>query len=361
MAWEANVEGLRAGTRQELDLPLDVGPTKVVPYVLGDVTHWGSDINGLDVTRLFGQVGVRSRTPMWRTNPEVNSLLLNLNGLAHKVVFATDVFYADANEDLARFPLYDPLDDDSQEFFRRRYPFDDFGGLPIPTRFDERFYALRTGMQGLVTAPSLEIADDLIVSRLGVHQRWQTKRGLPGQQRIVDWIVLDVEGSLFSDPNRDNFGEELGLLNYDFRWHVGDRLTLLSDGQFDVFSQGQKTVSIGGILTQPEYGNLYLGFRSLEGPISSNILSAFLTYRLSEKWIASAGSMVDFASAGNIGQSVAITRIGESALVRVGFNADVSRQNLGIVFSIEPRFLPLTGLSSVGGVPIPPAGAQGLE
>jgi len=361
MAWEVPAQGIRAGTRQELDLPLDVGPAKVTPYVLGDVTHWGEDISGTSVTRLLGQVGVRSRLPMWRVDRNLKSTLFNVNGLAHKVVFSSDFFYADANQDLSRFQLYDPLDDNSTEFFRRKYPFDDFGGLPIPLRFDERYYALRSGMQSWVTAPSSEIADDLLVSRLGVQQRWQTKRGLPGQQHIVDWIVLDLEGSFFADANRDNFGASVGLLNYDFRWHVGDRLTMLSDGFFDVFSQGLRTVSVGGILTQPEYGSLYLGFRSMEGPISSNILSGSVNYRMSEKWIATAGSAIDFATTGNIGQSIAFTRVGESALVRVGFNADVLRRNLGVVFSIEPRFLPVTGLGNVGGVIIPPAGAEGLE
>ncbi|MEQ8785893.1 MAG: organic solvent tolerance protein OstA [Pirellulaceae bacterium] len=361
MAWEVNSEGIRVGTRQELDLPIEVGPAKVVPYVLGDATHWGEDLTGTSVTRLLGQIGVRSRLPMWRADREVQSTLLNLNGLAHKVVFSSDFFYADADQDLSRFPLYDPLDDNSTEFFRRKYPFDDFAGMPIPLRFDERYYALRSGMQSWVTAPSAEIADDLLVSRMGVHQRWQTKRGLPGQQHIVDWIVLDLEGSFFQNADRDNFGEEVGLLNYDFRWHVGDRLTMLSDGFFDVFSQGLKTVSVGGILTQPEYGSLYLGFRSLEGPIASNILSGAVNYRMSEKWIATAGTAVDFASTGNIGQSIAFTRVGESALLRVGFNADVLRRNVGVVFSIEPRFLPVTGLGNVGGVFIPPAGAEGLE
>ena len=68
-----------------------------------------------------------------------------------------------------------------------------------------------------------------------MRQRWQTKRGLPGQERIIDWITLDIEGSLFPKHDRDNFGQMLGLVNYDFRWHVGDRFALLSDGFFDFF------------------------------------------------------------------------------------------------------------------------------
>ena len=42
-------------------------------------------------------------------------------------------------------------------------------------------------------APSTEIADDLTKLKLGVRQRWQTKRGLPGRERIVDLLQLDLD------------------------------------------------------------------------------------------------------------------------------------------------------------------------
>ena len=68
LAWEVEAEGLRAATRQELDLPLTLGPVKVVPYVLGELAHWGQDINGLEVTRAYGQVGIRTALPLWRAD-----------------------------------------------------------------------------------------------------------------------------------------------------------------------------------------------------------------------------------------------------------------------------------------------------
>ena len=95
------------------------------------------------------------------------------------------------------------VDDDAVEFFRRRFLTPVGGGYPfpgqpsIPLQFDERYFNLRNGMQSWVTAPSTEIVDDLTKINLGVRQRWQTKRGLPGQERIVDWITFDVEGSYF--------------------------------------------------------------------------------------------------------------------------------------------------------------------
>ena len=116
---------------------------------------------------------------------------------------------------------------------------------------------------------------------------------------------------MFPDPNRDNFGETIGLIEYDFRWHVGDRLTLFSDGFADVFTDGLQTVSAGGLIGRPEQGSLYVGFRTINGPspvdaltpLHSNVLTANLNYRMSEKWIVSGGASYDFGPAGNIGQA----------------------------------------------------------
>ena len=179
--------------------------------------------------------------------------------------------------------------------------------------------------------------------------------------RDSDWMVFDVDAALFPDPDRDNFGEVIGLIDYDFRWHLGDRLTLLSDGFYDVFADGLQQTTFGALITRPEYGNVYLGVRSTEGPISSTLLTGSLSYRLSEKWIATAGATYDLGPTGNIGQNVFLTRIGESFLVKLGFNFDASRDNIGLSFLVEPRFLPNSRLGRVGGVQIPPAGALGLE
>ena len=302
---------------------------------------------------------------MWRVDPSVQSVLWNLNGLAHKVVFSSEFLWAEADVNLEDLPLYDPLDDDAIEFFRRRIPDDDFGGLPgvdnfVPPEFDERFFALRYGMQSWVTGPT-EIADDLMVWRLGARQRWQTKRGLPASPRVIDWMTLDTNVTLFPKEDRDNFGELVGLLNYDWRWHLGDRFTLMSDGFADTFGDGLRIFTLAGYMNRPERGSLFLGFRSIEGPISSNNLLTGLHYRVSEKWIGTVGATIDFGPTGNVGQRYELTRIGESFLVTVGANVDRSRDNLGFSFAVEPRFLNLTRRGILGGVPIPPSGARGLE
>jgi hypothetical protein len=362
LAWESSSRaGERLATRQEIDWPLQVGPVKVVPYALGELARWGQDLNGQPLDRIYGQAGVRASMPMWAVNPAAESGLWNVHGLAHKVVFDAEFSIADSKGSLDQLPLYDPLDDDDIEAFRRRLAINTFGVSPVPKPFDERFYALRTGMASWVTAPSTEIADDLTAVRLGMHNRWQTKRGMPDNRRIIDWIILDTNVTLFPAPSRDDFGKTVGLLDYDFRWHVGDRLTLVSDGIFDFFPSGQQLVTIGGFLTRPPRGSLYLGLRLLEGPINNQVLSMSYSYWMSPKWVSSFGMSVDLGRDGNIGQNLNVTRIGESLLVSAGFTVDAARNNVGVNFTVEPRFLPKNRLGSIGGVRIPPAGAYGLE
>lgn len=364
LAWEAEREGLRIGTRQELEVPVQLGAVKVVPYVLGDATYWGEDLTGNELTRVYGQTGLRASLPMWRVDPGVQSQLLNLNGMAHKVNFETELLYADASQDLDQLPLYDVLDDDAQEHFRRRFAFDTFGILPgqdVPLMFDERYFALRSGLQRYVSAPSAEIADDLMLVKMGINQRWQTKRGTPGQEHVIDWITFDVAAHYFPKSDRDNFGEDFGMIDYDFRWHIGDRLALLSDGYFDTFQDGLNTAAIGLAANRPEVGDVYLGLRAIDGPITSQTLNARINYRMSHKWIFRASSSWDFGNTGRIGQTFGVVHIGESFVWHVGTNADFSRDNVGFIFGIEPRALPRSRLTRLGGVSIPPPGVRGVE
>ena len=348
-------EGGRFATRHELDLPLQLGPVKCVPYALGEVAYWGQGLDEQrDLTRAYGQAGVRLSLPFWRVFPTVQNMLLNLNGLAHKVTLQSDLYWADASRNIDEFPLYDPLDDDSQEHF--------LGYLgAIPWYRDPRNFAFRAGLQNWVASPTLETVDDVTAARLGIHQRWQTKRGLPGQQRVVDWIALDVDGTLFPRADRDNFGEYLGLLEYDFLWHVGDRVTILSDGYADLFPDGLRMISLGSALSRPQRGQVYGGITSMEGPLSSTLLVGAVSYRLSHKWIMDLAGTYDLGPTGNIGERLAITHIGESMLVRLTFNADLGRDNVGAAISVEPRFLPRGRLGRVGGVHIPPVGMMGIE
>jgi hypothetical protein len=368
LPYEANVIGERLATRHEIDLPFQAGPVKLVPYALGELAHWGEVLDGGPLSRAYGQVGIRSTLPLWTADDTVESQLWNVHGLAHKVVFEAEFGYTQATQNVQQFPLYDQLDDDAINQFRRNIPYWDYG-VPFGSaagdlvfgpgfRYDPRTYAVRRGLAGWVTGPT-EIANDLTVFRLGAHQRWQTKRGPAGSRRIIDLATLDVDGELFPLADQ-NFGSAMGLWQYNFRWFVGDRTTLLSTGDVDFFSGGQQLWTVGALLNRTPRGSVFLGFNQFGGPIEASVITGSYTYRMSPKWASAFGSAIDL-SGRNIGQQFQLVRIGEAFLATFGFNVDYSRNNVGVTFNLEPRFLSRTQFASTRGLNLPVAGAYGLE
>jgi hypothetical protein len=373
LPYENDVIGERIATRQEIDFPFQAGAVKIVPYALGELAHWGQDINQQPIDRAYGQVGIRSSLPMWWSDNSIESTLFNVHGIAHKVVFDLDFSYANSTQSIDSFPLYDQIDDDTINQYRRNIPYWDFGATPgqgavVPlgtpfifgpdSKFDPRSYAVRRGMGGWVTGPT-EIANDLTAFRLGARQRWQTKRGPAGNRRIIDWITLDIDGELFP-VDAQNFGQVLGLWQYDFRWHVGDRTVLLSTADVDFFTEGQQLYTVGAMINRTTRGSFYIGFQEFAGPIEASVLTGSYTYRMSPKWASSFGTALDLTGR-NIGQRLELVRIGEAFLMSFGFNVDYSRNNVGVTFNLEPRFLSRTQFASRTGIDIPVAGAYGLE
>ncbi|QDV47644.1 hypothetical protein Enr13x_75550 [Stieleria neptunia] len=356
---EVASDGVVASTRQELSIGLPLGPFNFRPIASVEAAHYGEAADGQSLTRLLGQAGLQFNLPMVRIDPTIQSSLLNMRGLAHKLDWTAEYWYADSDADLDELPLYDRLDDNAQEQFRRRFIGTTFGGT-LPGEFDPRTYAFRQGIQRGVSSPSDVIADDLQQLRLGLHQRFQTKRGLPGRERIVDVVQLDFDTILFPKSDRDNFGETVGPTTYDFRYHLGDRYSILSDGYIDFFDGGLRSISAGLRTSRPGVSDTYVGLLSLEGPISSTVLRTTYDYRMNEKWIFSGGMTYDFGNTGSVGQSYGLTRIGESLLLRVNINVDTGRDNIGVGFLIEPRFF-ARNLGNIGGGLIPPPGIEGLE
>ena len=366
LPYDVTGKGERVATRQEIDWPFQLGAVKVVPYALGELADWGNDLNGDRLQRAYGQAGIRATLPMWSVDPTVESELWNVHGIAHKMVFDAEFSFTDANKNLDQLVIYDAIDDNNIQAMRRRLGFEIYddpavGPTPfqVPLKFDERFYAVRRGVMDWVTGPT-EIADDLTVVRLGWDQRWQTKRGLPGQQHIFDWITLDTNMEIFPKPEQ-NFDQVAGMFDYDFHWFVGDRLTLLSFGGADFFSDGQRWNTVGGFITRPPRGSLYLGLNSFEGPISSEVITGSYTYRMTPKWLSTFGTSFDLKNQGNIGENFRLTRVGESFLFTVGLNVDVSRGNVGFNIAFIPRFLGRSQSVTRGQVDLPPAGLYGLE
>ncbi|MDO5580300.1 MAG: hypothetical protein Q4G69_04145 [Planctomycetia bacterium] len=325
-------------TRHELDVPLDVGPLKVVPYGLGEYAFWGTELEKKNMNRLYGRGGVRVNLPVWKVDSSVSSNTWYLNGIAHKMNLVMDASYSEANKNMSDLILYEQLDDWQIEDFRRRYSVYTYGGIISP-QFDERGYALRQGaLGGMVSSPSTEIADDLRLVRFEWQNRWQTKRGPVGKRHTIDWITFNT-GINFYPRQEDNFGKNVGLLDYEFRWHVGDRFSVLSSGLYDFFEDGQKITRVGAMAKRPWLGNIYVGVDQFSGPIKNTYLNAALNYRMSEKWAFGISNSYDLNESENIGQSGTITRIGESFVFTLKFNVNTSKDNWGVSLNMIPVFL----------------------
>lgn len=362
LPWETagSRQGDRAVTRHEIDAPLQLGPVKVVPYALGELAQWGQDLAGNDVGRAFGQAGARGSVLFWAANPNIESELFNVHGLAHKVVFDVDAFASSTNRSFTSLPLYDDIDDNALNRWRRRFMSLDYGGT-LPAKFDPRYYLFRSGIQSYVASPTAEIAGNLDAVQLGMRHRWQTKRGPIGNRRIIDLAVLNVGATYFPNPNRDNFGATWGLINYDFNYYLGDRLSFNSDGAFDLFDQGMRTYSVGASLNKPPRVNLYLGFRSFSGPFTYNTVTLTESYQLSPKWLVTASTSFALNNKGNIGENFTFSRVGEAFITSLAVYVDGGKNNNGVNLMIQPRFLGQQMMRRLGAGGVPMAGMYGLE
>ena len=233
------------------------------------------------------------------------------------------------------------------------------GAPAFPLNYDPRYY-LRRGLDEWVTGPT-EIAGDLTVIRLDVDRRWQTKRGPLGDQHIIDWITLDTELEIFPDT-KQNFGTAIGLFDYDFRWYVGDRVTLVSSGATDFFSDSDKEFADRGVSESGRRSEATTSATSSSADqiTTQQTIASSMTYGLESEIGITFGSSFNLVPATDLTESLLLTRIGESFLMTFGVSADASTGSVGASFLLEPRSFGKTRLSR-SGFDVGAAGAEGLD
>jgi hypothetical protein len=333
------VQGADLMSRHEIDAPFNLGPVKVVPFAMGEVAYWGEGFNGQPINRFAISTGVNSSLEMSRAFPEVQSDILGLNGMAHKILLEAGYRYTNTSLSLSDIPQYNEFDDNAQERFRERLIVNTYGGL-LPLAVDPRIYALRSGAGFDVTSPYNELIDDQEVVRLAIRQRLQTKYGPPDNLRIRDWMTLDLEASYFPDPGRDNFGAAWGLLTARYAWNVSQRTSILANAIYDYFPNAPQMWNVGVLSQRSERGSVYLGLQSIKadgGVLDSDIVTASYSYQMSSKWISTMGTAYDLGEHRNAGQSFTFTRVGVDWLFHVAGSYDVSTGDVSFAVAIEPR------------------------
>jgi len=334
---------------QELSLPFTLGPLRLVPYGVLDLTDYTNDLNGNNVGRLYAAGGLRASMPLSRIYPDVHSELFNLNGINHKIVMSANYYIAHSDVPFGQLPQLDRLNDDAtDQALRDIHPIQPIinpaNGTFLATSpmFDPQVYAIQRLVDNRI-----DTLDTIEVLQLDLRQRWQTKRGYPGMQHIVDWMTLDLSATYFPKPNRDDFGEPFSFLQYDWTWNIGDRTALVSTGWVNPETNGARVFTVGAFLNRPDRTNFYIGYRDIF-PVNSQALVGAVTYVFSPKYAVTASSLYDFGSKVQA-NSVMLTRMGKDMQVNLGFSYNSTLNTFGFQFEILPNAVAAT--QRVAGMP----------
>ena len=348
----------RAYTNHELDLPLNFfdNVLRIVPYAQGQLVGWNNQINGSSMGRAWGAIGARAEIMAWKAYPWMQSEILNIHGINHKINFEADFRDAFSNQNLNSIGVQDDLDDNSYEGVRRYFAMTNYAGGVLPSQYDPRFFILRNTLSPI--AGTTDIQSTIETLHLGVHQRLQTKRGPEGRRRIIDYMTLDLDTTYFPNSARDNFNKPFGLNTYNYQWFIGDRTSILSYGWFEFFNIGGtpiyntntsrhndpfglNVITTGISISRPPRGNIFIGYSVIDtGPITTSALNSSLSYWLAPKWYGSFSTSYDVGNAILLGSMFSVTRIGADYLSTVGLSVDPQRQSYMFSFTVMPRLGP---------------------
>ncbi len=336
---------------QELSVPFTLGPFRVVPYGVLDLTSYNNDLLGESRGRVLGGGGIRASIPFSHLYPGVESELLNLKGLYHKIVFSANFYDVESNVPYWQLPQLDRLNDDASDQSVRDMKVNDpsFLGaqgvlLATSPLYDPQLLAIRR-----LVDDRIDTRDSIEVLQLDLRQRLQTKRGYPGMEHTVDWMTLDLSASYFPQEYRDNFGEAWGFLEYDWTWNIGDRTALVSSGWFDPIENGARVFNIGAFYNRNDRTNFYIGFRELE-PLDSKAVSGSATYIFSPKYSMTTVASYDFGIKAEV-FSLIFTRMGSDLQASVGVSYNSLVNSFNFSFQIVPNAVAAaarTGLTGFG-------------
>ena len=338
-----------ASHRTELDMPIQWGALKIVPYIAGTFGYDsrsgftrtlvdGSNTGSFGEKDIWiGETGVRvAPRPYWKIYPDVKSRLWDLNQLRHIV---------------------------------RPY----------------------------LTAVAYEESDEVVQQRnslnAGVSQRLLTKRGSEDKQRTIEWMRLDTEVTWLnhtgeaedSNPDRyiwtrpivparvlsgpeifngdlithdgvkstglhrfESWGPSRDYFSADYIWRMSDTTVLLSDLNFDIQSSEVQQYNIGvSHLCWPNL-SYYIGSRYLKrvrvlDEVGSNAFVFAATYVLDPRYTIVFAQEFDFDYGVNVRSDITLLRRYHRMYYGLTFSADETLDRQSVVFSIWPQGVPEMG------------------
>ncbi len=314
----------RIDSRQELSVPIDVGPVRLAPFLVlrgsaWDETRSNDAWSNLIVaqpeggaSRLFLSYGVRGSMYFSKVYPNVRNEALDISGIRHVIKPEVVAWMSHSNRVSGELFLND----------RSVEGIDDFDGVKI-----------------------------------GVSQKLQTKRGGPDNRRVVDWMTLDIELGLFNDGRSRDFTNgyvsytrpensvSRNFLNTSYVWRMSDTTMFLSEMNYDLNDAEIDIFDVGFQVDRSPSLSYGVDYRFIEES-NSNLLGFGMTYRIDPKHSLALRELVDLQNGRLLDSTVAYVRRYPGWNAAVIFEINEADDNVGVSFSLWPEGLPQAALGS---------------
>ncbi len=316
----------RGDSRQELDWPFSLGQFRLMPYVAGRYTGYSDSPDQAALNRFLAASGIRINTAFWKIDDDVNSDLLDIHRVRHVIEPEVDLFTSAANADRQDVYIYDS---------------------------------------------NVDAINDVSAANVGLLQRWQTKRGGPGNECSVDFFTLNVGATWYANkppasvippndfrglffPTEPEASIPRDFVNGEALLRVTDSTAILSDAQWNMDQQNLATASIGLAVRRGERVGYFIGTRYIED-LNSAITTVAFQYELSAKYTLIARESFDFGQNHDVYQSISLQRRFDRFFMLISIYSDEANNNSGISFALYPeglgRGLSTSALENVFGRP----------
>jgi len=301
----------RLDSRQEVDLPLTLGPIKLVPFGSIRGSAWDDSPDSGGISRIFGAGGVRGSMYLWRVY-DVESELWDIHGLRHIIKPDVTAWVSGSNRD-------------SDEL----YPFDE----------------------------NIEDIDEIDGVSFGIRQRWQTKRGSPERQRITDVFTFDVEVGFFNNAqsfeythgytsySRPENSISRNYLNTALCWRINDTTSLMSEANVDLNDGQLDLFNISYVAERTPRLSYLVGYRFIQ-ETDSHLLGIGANYRISEKYTLAIREEFDLERSETEEFSLTFIRKFPRWYMALTFDLDEVEDDLGVSMSIWPEGFPRATIGS---------------
>lgn len=302
----------RADTRQEVELPVDVGALRFVPFAAGRGTTWSESPDEGGLTRGFGIVGVRGSMYFTRVYPDVRSPMFDVDGVRHIIKPKITAWTSESNVDKDDLFLFDE------------------------------------------TVEGIDATDGVTV---GVRQRFQTKRGAGDNRRTVDVLTHDLELGVFNDAGGDEITNGFAsfsrpensitrnFVNSSTIWRMNDRTALLTETNYDLNNGQIDILNVSVAVERTPRFSYLIGYRFIE-KTESNLLGFDMNYRLTEKHTFAARELFDLDQGQTLEFTIAIIRKFPRWYGALSFELDEARDDFGVSVSLWPEGLSQAALGS---------------